>query len=240
MKRISISIIIIVLLSVFVIPVTASNTTSYYGYPYFFIASVTVDQTVTINAYNFPANDNFTVTMGAMGTQGIGGIVVGTTNSGSGGSFTTTYTIPAALVGSYQISIRLQSPTSGYFAYNWFFNNTTGGSGGQPTPPPTTPQPSYAGYPYFFIAAVVRDQTVTINAHNFPANDTFTVTMGPMGTRGAGGIVVGTTSTGGGGAFTTTYNVPAALAGSYQISIRLQSPSSGYYAYNWFFNNSTP
>jgi hypothetical protein len=25
-----------------------------------------------------------------------------------------------------KIAIRLQSPTSGYFAYNWFFNNTTG------------------------------------------------------------------------------------------------------------------
>ena len=81
MKRISISIIIIVLLSVFVIPVSASDTASYYGYPYFFIASVTTDKTVTINAYNFPANDNFTVTMGAMGTKGVGGIVVATTEA---------------------------------------------------------------------------------------------------------------------------------------------------------------
>jgi hypothetical protein len=31
------------------------------------------------------------------------------------------------------------------------------------------------------------------------------------------------------------------LSGSFQISIRLQSISgSGFYAYNWFYNNTTP
>jgi hypothetical protein len=44
--------------------------------------------------------------------------------SGAGGSQTFTYTIPDWLKGQYQIAIRMQSPTSGFFAYNWFYNAT--------------------------------------------------------------------------------------------------------------------
>jgi hypothetical protein len=217
--------------------VPPSPTPGYSGYPYFFITSVVKDDTVTIQAYNFPASDTFTATMGPYGSYGVGGIVVGSTSSGTGGSFVATYDIPASLAGSYQIAIRLQSPTSGYYAYNWFYNNTAA----IPTPPPAPgPGSGYTGYPYFFIASVARDNTVTINAYNFPANDTFTVTMGPYGSYGIGGVVVGSTSSGAGGAFTTTYNIPAGLAGSYQIAIRLQSSTTGYFAYNWFYNNTTP
>jgi hypothetical protein len=63
--------------------------------------------------------------MGHMGTQGIGGYQVDTVNSGNGGSKQFTFNIPAQLKGSYKISIRMQSPSSGYYAYNWFYNNTT-------------------------------------------------------------------------------------------------------------------
>jgi hypothetical protein len=59
-----------------------------------------------------------------MGTKGINGIKVASTASGKGGAQQLTYNIPAALKGSYQIAIRMQSPTSGYFAYNWFYNHT--------------------------------------------------------------------------------------------------------------------
>jgi hypothetical protein len=55
-----------------------------------------------------------------MHTQGVNGTLVTTTDSGTG-SFTATYTIPASLKGSAQISIRLQSK-SGYYSYNWFYN----------------------------------------------------------------------------------------------------------------------
>lgn len=214
----------------------------YSGYPWFSISAVVRDTSVTINANNFPANDSFKVLMGPYGTQGVGGIEVATTNTNAGGSFTATYSIPASLAGSYKIAIRLQSPTSGYYAYNWFYNNTTGSSG-SPSPtatPGPTPIPGYSGYPWFSISAVTRDVSVTISANNFPPNDSFTVMMGPYGTYGVGGYVVGTQNTDGGGAFTATYSIPAALAGSYKIAIRLQSPTSGYYAYNWFYNNTTP
>lgn len=213
-------------------PPTPTPPPGYSGFPTFSILSVERDKSVTVQTYNLPPNDKFDVTMGPMGTKGIGGIKVDTIDSGSGGSKQFTFSIPAALKGSYQIAIRMQSPTSGYFAYNWFFNNTTGGT--QPTPPP-----GYSGFPTFSILSVVRDTSVTIQAYNLPPNDSFTVTMGPMGTKGVGGIVVGTADSGSGGSKQFTFTIPTALKGSYQIAIRMQSPKSGYFAYNWFYNNTT-
>jgi hypothetical protein len=208
----------------------------YGGYPTFSIVSVVRDQNVTVQTYNLPPNDSFVVTMGRMGTRGVNGIVVANTDSGAGGSQQFTYDIPSQLYGLYQISIRMESPTSGYFAYNWFYNNTTGVPGG-PVPPITPP---VVVYPTFSITSVTRDVSVSVQTYNFPANDTYNVYMGPMGTQGIGGILVDTINSGAGGSFPATFSVPAALYGSYQISIRMQSPYTGYYAYNWFYNNTTP
>jgi len=224
---------------------TASPTTTpipgYSGFPTFSIKSVVEDQSVTILTHNFPPNDIFTVTMGKFGTLGIGGVAAGSTNSSAGGSFEVTYNIPKEMTGLSRIAIRLQSPTTGFFAYNWFFNNTaTATLTPQPTPTTTPVSPGYSGFPTFSITAVVKDNTVTIKGVNFPANDTFTVLMGKFGTRGIGGANVGSTNTGTGGALSATYNIPASLAGATRIAIRLQSPASGYFAYNWFWNNSTP
>ena len=210
----------------------------YTGIPTFSIVSVVRDETVTIKTQNLPPDDSFVVTMGAMGTRGINGIKVKTTDSGKGGTKTLTYDIPDSLKGSYQIAIRMQSPSSGYFAYNWFYNNTSG-SAATPTPGPSpTPKPSYSGIPTFSIVSVVRDETVTIKTQNLPPDDSFVVTMGAMGTRGINGIKVKTTDSGKGGTKTLTYDIPDSLKGSYQIAIRMQSPSSGYFAYNWFYNNT--
>jgi hypothetical protein len=223
-------------------PPTTPVTTpipGYSGFPTFSIKSVIQNQSVTILTNNFPPNDSFTVTMGKYGTLGVGGIVVATTNSGEGGSFEVTYTIPAELNNFNPIALRLQSPTTGFFAYNWFWNTTANAS---PTPAPTTtpPPPGYSGFPSFSITAVVKDSTVTISGVNFPPNDTFTVLMGPYGTKGVNGTSVGSTSSGSGGSLSATYNIPSSLAGSTKIAIRLQSPTSGYFAYNWFWNNTYP
>ena len=213
----------------------------YKGFPTFSIESVTMDASVTIKATNLPPNDTFTVTMGKYGTKGIGGIDVGTTKSEAGGSLALTYNIPDSLKGLNRISIRMQSPTTGYFAYNWFFNSTgTATPSTQPTSTVTPTPPGHKGIPTFTITAVAKDQSVTISGSNFPANDTFTVLMGAYGTKGIGGINVGSTSTGSGGSFSATYNIPESLAGAKQIAIRLQSPTSGYFAYNWFYNNTHP
>lgn len=103
---------------------------------------------------------------------------------------------------------------------------------------PQTAQ-AYTGYPTFSIVSVVRNQSVTIQTYNLPAGDRFAVQMGNFGTRGVGGIRVATLNSGAGGSQTLTYNIPAGLKGYYSIAIRLQSTSgSGYYAYNWFYNNN--
>ena len=208
---------------------------SYYGYtvPTFSIASVSTDSTVTITTYNFPANDTYEVRMGAMGTQALGGILIKSISTGSGGSFSATFDIPDELKGLYQVAIRLDSPSSGYYAYNWFYNKTSGGSYGTGGPYST----GYYGIPTFSIATVSRNSTVTIRTNNFPANDTFNVRMGYMGTQGVGGILVKTLDTGDGGVLAATFDIPAELSGQYQIAIRLESTTSGLYAYNWFYNN---
>ncbi len=226
-----------------------NNTTSgtsgtylpgYVGVPTFNISSVASDSTVTVVTNNFPAGLDFTVRMGAYGTLGVGGIVIGTINSGSGGSFSATFDIPDALKGSYRIAVRMDSTSYGYYAYNWFYNNTTSGVVYSPAPGYSGYPwiPGYYGYPTFNISSVVANDTVTILTNNFPPNLDFTVLMGPYGSQGIGGIVIGTTNSGSGGVFTATYTIPDALKGSYQIAIRMES-SLGYYAYNWFYNNTT-
>ncbi|MEJ2266327.1 MAG: LysM peptidoglycan-binding domain-containing protein [Anaerolineales bacterium] len=201
--------------------------------PTFSIVSVEKDKSVTIKTSDFPANDTFEVLMGPFGTRGINGKLVDTLDSAKGGNFTANFRIPASLHGSRQIAIRLESNTrSGYFAYNWFYNNTAeSGSGSTPS--------GYTGVPTFSIVSVARDKTVTVRTNNLPPDDKFDVYMGVMGTKGVNGIKVDTTSSGKGGAQTLSYTVPGALKGSYQIAIRMQSPTSGYFAYNWFYNNTT-
>lgn len=108
------------------------------------------------------------------------------------------------------------------------------------TPPPaTTPIPPLVGIPTFSIIKVVRGQSVTIQAVNFPGNTKFDVTMGAFGSLGIGGTVVTSTITAS-SAFTATYAIPAAWANADRLAIRLQSPTTGYYSYNWFWNYTSP
>lgn len=201
--------------------------------PTFSIVSVDKDKSVTIKTSNFPAKDSFDVRMGAFGTKGINGKLIETIDSNKGGSFTANFKIPVSLRGSERIAIRLESNTgSKYFAYNWFYNNTSGGNSGNPSS-------GYKGFPTFTVVSVVKNDSVTIKTSNLPKKDTFDVYMGKIGTRGLNGIKVDTTSSGQGGSLTLTYKIPEKLKGEYQIAIRMQSPTSGYFAYNWFYNNTT-
>ena len=92
--------------------------------------------------------------------------------------------------------------------------------------------------PTLKILSVVRNKRVTIQTDNFPSQTKFVVTMGKYGTKGIGGIEVATTESGSDRTFNATYSIPHALRGQDRIAIRLQS-ASGYYSYNWFYNNST-
>ncbi|MEM7798207.1 MAG: hypothetical protein AAF633_03375 [Chloroflexota bacterium] len=203
--------------------------------PFFLIQAVDGDNSVTVFTYNLPPNQTFFVTMGPFGSQGFGTPVT-SFNSGAGGSQSLNFTIPAAYRGSNRIAIRMQTNhTFPYFAYNWFYNNTAPVTTvpDQPQPePPAASGPIYVGNPSFNITAVTRGQTVTVAARNFPPNQTFTVTMN--------GIAVESFNSEDGGDFTRTFSIPTQLAGYYRIPIRMStSHSAPYFAFNWFYNNTT-
>lgn len=201
------------------------------------IVGVEQDSSVTIETHNYPANRSFVVTMGKMGTRGVDGYKVQDWNSGAGGMQQVTFDIPEALQGDAQIAIRLQSQ-EGYYSFNWFYNSSTGATPPGPDPTPV-PEPGTIKIPTISISAVERDSTVTIAAKDFPPDREFRVTMGAFGTRGINGTLVGTTDSGKGGDFTSTYDIPEALQGMARIAIRLES-ADGFYAFNWFYNNDAP
>jgi hypothetical protein len=191
--------------------------------PTFTIENVVVDQSVTILAQNFPAWQDFVVTMGPSGTLGIDGTPVAITNSGLLGAFSATYPIPAKLIGARQIAIRFESP-QGYYSYNWFWNNLT-------EPAPTL-------IPTFTIESVAINESVTIRTRDFPAGRTFLVTMGHMGTLGINGVAVGALDSGNGGTLTATFLIPDELKGLERIAIRTEADP--FYSYNWFDNAPRP
>jgi hypothetical protein len=88
------------------------------------ILEVVKNEYVTIRTFDYPANVNFKVRMGFMGTRGIDGFVVDTVNSRNGGSLTLTLEIPERLHGEKQIAIRLESE-EGYYSYSWFDNTSS-------------------------------------------------------------------------------------------------------------------
>ena len=207
--------------------------------PTFVIKAVDRNDLVTIKTNNLRLNDKYVVTMGVMGTRGVNGIKVGTIKTTSTGTVTQTFSIPAALKGSYKIAIRLQSPSTSYFAYNWFYNTDANLSLIGTTSTTSTSSSSYSGYPYFYITAVDKATSVTIKGYNFPPNKTFDVRMNWMYTRGVAGTIVETVTTDASGKLSdSTYAIPDFLKNSAKIAIRLQS--SSYYAYNWFYNNDAP
>ena len=229
----------LILLAAMVIPYRSMTATAA-PIPTFNITDVTVDDSVTIQTQNYPANQTFTVRMGSFGTLGVGGIVVGSFDSGSGGSFSVTFTIPDALHGRSRIAIRADN-SQGFFSFNWFWNNTSSSSSSN-TETATTTHTHMAsaqgiGIQTFSIIDVSRDDSVIFRTHNFPANQDFTVRMGRYGTLGIGGIEVGSFNSGDGGSFDKTFDIPDSLKGLNRIAIRADS-SQGFFAFNWFWNNT--
>ncbi len=192
------------------------------------IVSVKADQSVTIRGVNFPANVNFAVRMDVAGNLGIDGIVVKEFNSGSGGTFQATYTIPAELRGVKTIAIRLEG-TSGYYAYNWFNNRTT-----TTTPADDGQIPVTGEKPYIRFSGVKQNEAVTVEAFNFPANVNFSVRVGPYYTFFRDYVVVTTINSGAGGSFKFTINLPAVVKDVELVTVRLDG--GGRYAFNAFKN----
>jgi len=217
-------------------------STSSTATPFTKILNVVSNNEVTLQTFNLPADKDFLVTMGPIGSKGLGGFVVGTQNSGDGGSFIATYPIPAQLWGSELIAIRLQSTTSGHFAYDYFQNVSGYSASTSPTVANANPGwvLSAGTYPYTQVIGVVQDSNVTISGFNFTRNDSYTVYMGPIGSKGVGGVYVGDKLTDDSGTFTASFNIPDALKGAVKIAIRFESKNTPYYAFDWFYNSDSP
>ena len=201
------------------------------------IVSVKADESVTVRAKNFPANQTITVRMDVSGNAGINGIVVAESSSGSTGSFEATYKIPAELKGVKTISIRLEGQLN-YHAYNWFNNQTSQTAG--PTPVTSTGSNGVVA-PAVKVTAVEKNKRITVSVSGFPADVNFQVRVGPFYTFARNYVVVQTINSGKGGSFQFNLDLPSVVKDVELVTIRLDSVNSTvkYYAYNAFKNETT-
>ena len=99
--------------------------------------------------------------------------------------------------------------------------------------------PVQAAVPDTSIAAVVKNESVTIQTTDFPANHTFRVYMGYNGTQGINGYLVSKVTTGDGGSFLAKFYIPNELSGEDVIAIRFESVTNyEVFAFNWFYNDT--
>jgi len=198
--------------------------------------SVKEGELVVIKAAGFPQNKDIDIRMGKYGTEGVDGILVKSVNSGEDGEFVEDIEIPEELKSESKVAIRFEVSDDSTAVYTWF-ENQTGGSGG--TSGDNGGTETLTGIPTISILSVDEDKTLTLRTYNFPAERDFKVLMGKMGTKGVNGIHVTTVNSGSGGSFTKTFEIPDDLKGDYQIAIRLQTTDGVFYAYNWFYNNTS-
>jgi len=229
MKKISMLLIMVILLTLLPLGKTASAEDKV---PTITIQGVTEDVKVTVETQNFPANREFVARMGLFGTKGVGGVKVGEVNSGKGGSLKFTFSIPASLHDENKIAIRLESTASGYYAYNWFtnttFGNHTGGTPAEEVPTQAT----------IMVASVKEDTLVIIKGVDFPTEETFTVLMGEEGTKGIDGEEAGTLELDGESDFIKSYPIPSILRSETKLDIRFESTETDLAVYATFTNKT--
>lgn len=208
----------------------------------FQVVDVVPNATVTIRTYNAPSNIRLNVRVGVAVGNKYNWVVLGDLDTADGGTQTYILNIPASFNNAAQLKLRVSQYKRNGRTFQQdqlvWYNRVGGASGGIPVNYNPGWWPYYSTIPTIWIANVARDNSVTIQASNFPAGLTFDVFMGPMGTYGHG-YHVGTLNSGAGGALSATFPIPPQLYGLGQISIRTQNAWSGYYSYNWFYNNTT-
>ncbi len=209
-------------------------------YPTFDIISVSVDDSVTIRTNLFPANELYYVYMGYNGTLGINGILVTKIWTGGGGTFKAKFYIPDELKGEDIIAIRLESPTSPYYSYNFFYN-TTSYTSNYPTNTPVAPRPYVPNdFPTFNITKVVKGESVTVQTKYFPSNDMFGVYMKDGASAAKTWYYVAGFNSADGGSFEATFNIPTQLKSKEKIAIKFYNLDEDYITYNLFINRNYP
>lgn len=226
----------LLLILVVCVPVQAAT------YPTFDIMSVVVDDSVTIQTYLFPANELYYVYMGYNGTLGINGILVTKLWTGAGGTFKARFYIPDELKGEDIIAIRLESPTTPYYSYNFFYNTTsytanyTTYTPAAPAPKPYTPN----DFPTFSILSVVKGESVTVETKYFPADDMFGVYMKDGASAVKTWYYVAGLNSADGGSFQATFAIPTELQWKEKIAIKFYNLDEDYITYNLFINKNYP
>ena len=228
----------IAMLAVLVIPASASQSKLV---PITSIISVVQDQSITIRTDYFPANDTFNVLMGLSGTQGIGGILVSKLTTGAGGSILAKFHIPPELQGQQIISIRLESPTSGYYSYNWFYNNTAvvvpyNSSTSSSTMVTPTWRGIQEGFPRFDITSVSKGASVSVRLINMPAHINYAVFMKDGRSAYTTWYEVAGFNSADGGIFNAIFTIPPALQFRPLIAVKIYNMSTKIFIVNLAYN----
>jgi len=95
-----------------------------------------------------------------------------------------------------------------------------------------------AASPFISIVSVKSGESVTVHATGLPIGRTFIARMDKATTTAEGGTIVGQTISGSDGTFDATYAIPASLKNELSIAIRIDANQGGWYAYNWFTNQT--
>jgi hypothetical protein len=201
------------------------------------VLDVEEDLAVDIRVRSLPASRSYQAWFDWKTNGGVVKTARGSTvKSDKDGVIIASVAMPSALRDRLEIRIRLIAVDgSGSFASGWFLNADSDDEAGGGAP---------AGYdkgiPYLRIGAVVKNDTVTVEAFNFPKKMEFDVYMDKIGTQAEDGYYAGTVKSGKNGtSFSATLDIPAKLWDREKLAIRFEAADgSGYYAYNWF-NNST-
>ena len=228
MKKIAFAFLLVIVLMLTAVNLDAEANTV----PKIFIQGVTKDEKVTVVTQNFPANREFIARMNVIGTKGINGFVVGSVDSGAGGSLIFTFDIPAELYSLSQIAIRLNSTTGGYYSYNWFYNKTAGTHAGG------VPADEITDIPMISVVSVKEDTHVIIKMINFPLNEEIDVLMGEFGTQGVDGTLVSSFTMSGIDDGIMLFEIPEGLKSEAMIDIRLESQDSDLVLFTSFENTT--
>jgi len=213
-------------------------------YPTFDIMGVVVGDSVTISTNLFPANELYYVYMGYNGTLGINGILVTKIWTGSGGTFKAKFYIPDELKGEDIIAIRLESPTTPYYSYNFFYNTTSYSSYNYTTTPDSSSSSTSTyipnDFPTFSIVQVVPGETVTVEVKYFPPDDMFGVYMKDAASAVKTWYYVAGFNSADGGFFKATFAIPRELLYKEKIAIKMYNLDEDYITYNLFENKTFP
>lgn len=181
------------------------------------------DKTVILVGKSLAANTRYSIYMHKYGNSST--YFAGSVVTDSKGAFKHTFGIPKKLVDIAKINVLVRSGTT-TAANNWFINATAddGDTGGVGTPEFK-----------FSVTDVDKGDSVEIKTSNLPANVTFTVFIGKGGSKGVGGVSVGTLRDSD-GTIKARFDIPDSLADRSSLDIRVESKALGTFYYVNFSN----